>query len=178
MSTQEHAALFNHCSNVMRFITEMPKATPMPPCCNSLHCFQPCLDVGDAAGGDGAAADGMVCSLAAGAVNMLYLLQIVIASVQGLATAAGCQAFPGPNACLLPMLVPLFAPGQPRASFARTISELPLAPLLQIMAHLPLHPWQLVAACDLAVASSSAAFATPGVHIGLFCSTPSVRPFT
>ena len=33
---------------------------------------------------------------------------------------------------------------------------------------------QLVASCDLAVASSSARFATPGVNIGLFCSTPMV----
>ena len=47
----------------------------------------------------------------------------VIASVQGIATAAGCQ---------------------------------------------------LVASCDLAVAADVARFATPGVHIGLFCSTPMV----
>jgi len=33
---------------------------------------------------------------------------------------------------------------------------------------------QLVAACDLAVASTNARFATPGVRIGLFCSTPMV----
>ena len=33
---------------------------------------------------------------------------------------------------------------------------------------------QLVASCDLAVASSAAKFATPGVDIGLFCSTPMV----
>jgi enoyl-CoA hydratase/carnithine racemase len=33
---------------------------------------------------------------------------------------------------------------------------------------------QLVASCDLAVAASSATFATPGVDIGLFCSTPMV----
>jgi enoyl-CoA hydratase/carnithine racemase len=33
---------------------------------------------------------------------------------------------------------------------------------------------QLVASCDLAVASESARFATPGVDIGLFCSTPMV----
>jgi enoyl-CoA hydratase/carnithine racemase len=33
---------------------------------------------------------------------------------------------------------------------------------------------QLVATCDLAVASATARFATPGVHIGLFCSTPMV----
>jgi enoyl-CoA hydratase/carnithine racemase len=51
------------------------------------------------------------------------LPQPVIARVQGLATAAGCQ---------------------------------------------------LVAACDLVVASADAAFATPGVKIGLFCTTPMV----
>ncbi len=33
---------------------------------------------------------------------------------------------------------------------------------------------QLVAACDLAVAADDARFATPGVNIGLFCSTPMV----
>jgi enoyl-CoA hydratase/carnithine racemase len=33
---------------------------------------------------------------------------------------------------------------------------------------------QLVAACDLAVAADVATFATPGVNIGLFCSTPAV----
>lgn len=33
---------------------------------------------------------------------------------------------------------------------------------------------QLVASCDLAVASEAATFATPGVNIGLFCSTPMV----
>jgi enoyl-CoA hydratase/carnithine racemase len=51
------------------------------------------------------------------------LAQPVIAQVQGIATAAGCQ---------------------------------------------------LVAACDLAVAADGAQFATPGVKIGLFCSTPMV----
>jgi enoyl-CoA hydratase/carnithine racemase len=33
---------------------------------------------------------------------------------------------------------------------------------------------QLVASCDLAVAAEDARFATPGVNIGLFCSTPMV----
>ena len=33
---------------------------------------------------------------------------------------------------------------------------------------------QLVASCDLAIAAESAQFATPGVNIGLFCSTPMV----
>jgi enoyl-CoA hydratase/carnithine racemase len=33
---------------------------------------------------------------------------------------------------------------------------------------------QLVATCDLAVASSAAKFATSGINVGLFCSTPAV----
>ena len=33
---------------------------------------------------------------------------------------------------------------------------------------------QLVAQCDLAIASSNATFATSGINVGLFCSTPSV----
>jgi enoyl-CoA hydratase/carnithine racemase len=32
----------------------------------------------------------------------------------------------------------------------------------------------LVASCDLAIAADTAQFSTPGVHIGLFCSTPMV----
>jgi enoyl-CoA hydratase/carnithine racemase len=54
---------------------------------------------------------------------IVALPQPVVAAVQGVATAAGCQ---------------------------------------------------LVATCDLAVASDHARFATPGVDIGLFCSTPAV----
>jgi enoyl-CoA hydratase/carnithine racemase len=56
-------------------------------------------------------------------LGLRRLPQPVIARVQGIATAAGCQ---------------------------------------------------LVAACDLAVASEEATFATPGVKIGLFCTTPMV----
>jgi enoyl-CoA hydratase/carnithine racemase len=56
-------------------------------------------------------------------LGVMRLPQPVIARVQGIATAAGCQ---------------------------------------------------LVATCDLAVAAETAQFATPGVHIGLFCSTPMV----
>jgi len=33
---------------------------------------------------------------------------------------------------------------------------------------------QLVASCDLAIATEDSKFSTPGVHIGLFCSTPMV----
>jgi enoyl-CoA hydratase/carnithine racemase len=55
--------------------------------------------------------------------GIVHLPKPVVAAVQGIATAAGCQ---------------------------------------------------LVASCDLAVASEAAGFATPGVDIGLFCSTPMV----
>jgi enoyl-CoA hydratase/carnithine racemase len=55
--------------------------------------------------------------------EIVHLPKPVVAAVQGIATAAGCQ---------------------------------------------------LVASCDLAVASQAASFATPGVDIGLFCSTPMV----
>ncbi len=54
---------------------------------------------------------------------IVHLPKPVVAAVQGIATAAGCQ---------------------------------------------------LVASCDLAIASDAASFATPGVDIGLFCSTPMV----
>jgi enoyl-CoA hydratase/carnithine racemase len=54
---------------------------------------------------------------------IVHLPKPVVAAVQGVATAAGCQ---------------------------------------------------LVASCDLAVAAETATFATPGVDIGLFCSTPMV----
>ena len=71
-----------------------------------------------------------------------------------------------------------------RAYFTRVLGQ-----CSRLMASLPAHPkpiiaevaatataagCQLAASCDLAVASHEASFATPGVHIGLFCSTPMV----
>jgi enoyl-CoA hydratase/carnithine racemase len=76
----------------------------------------------DADGGRGYFAEIMnACSAMMQAI--VQLPKPVVASVQGVATAAGCQ---------------------------------------------------LVASCDLAIASEAASFATPGVDIGLFCSTPMV----
>jgi enoyl-CoA hydratase/carnithine racemase len=66
---------------------------------------------------------GILARCAAMMQAIVHLPQPVIAAVEGVATAAGCQ---------------------------------------------------LVASCDLAVAGANAQFCTPGVHIGLFCSTPMV----
>ena len=67
--------------------------------------------------------EGMMTACSAMMQAIVMLPKPVIAAVQGVATAAGCQ---------------------------------------------------LVASCDLAVASQDARFATPGIDIGLFCSTPMV----
>ena len=71
-----------------------------------------------------------------------------------------------------------------RAYFTRILNQ-----CSALMASIPAHPkpviaevagtataagCQLVASCDLAFAAESAGFAAPGVHIGLFCSTPMV----
>lgn len=55
-----------------------------------------------------------------------------------------------------------------------TIRRLPQPVIAKVHAIATAAGCQLVAACDLAVASSDAKFATPGVNIGLFCGTPSV----
>jgi enoyl-CoA hydratase/carnithine racemase len=56
----------------------------------------------------------------------------------------------------------------------QTIVRHPKPVIAQVHAVATAAGCQLVASCDLAVASSEARFATPGVNIGLFCSTPMV----
>jgi len=75
-------------------------------------------------------------------------------------------------------------PDRGRAYFAQLMDA--CSAMMQAIVHLPkpvvaaVHGvataagCQLVASCDLAVASEAASFATPGVDIGLFCSTPMV----
>ena len=55
-----------------------------------------------------------------------------------------------------------------------TIHRLPQPVIAQVDGIATAAGCQLVAACDLAVAAEGARFATPGVKIGLFCSTPMV----
>ena len=75
-------------------------------------------------------------------------------------------------------------PDRGRAYFAQMMTA--CSAMMQAIVHLPkpviaavqgvatAAGCQLVASCDLAVASEQASFATPGVDIGLFCSTPMV----
>jgi enoyl-CoA hydratase/carnithine racemase len=75
-------------------------------------------------------------------------------------------------------------PDRGRAYFAEIMNA--CSAMMQAIVHLPkpvvaavpgiatAAGCQLVASCDLAVASEAARFATPGVDIGLFCSTPMV----
>jgi enoyl-CoA hydratase/carnithine racemase len=55
-----------------------------------------------------------------------------------------------------------------------TIHKLPQPVIAKVRGIATAAGCQLVAACDLAVAADTARFATPGVKIGLFCSTPMV----
>jgi len=54
------------------------------------------------------------------------------------------------------------------------IRKLPQPVIAQVHSIATAAGCQLVASCDLAVASEDATFATPGVKIGLFCTTPAV----
>jgi len=55
-----------------------------------------------------------------------------------------------------------------------SITHLPQPVIARVHATATAAGCQLVATCDLAVAAETAGFATPGVNIGLFCSTPMV----
>lgn len=60
------------------------------------------------------------------------------------------------------------------STMMQTVQQLPQPVIAQVQGLATAAGCQLVASCDLAVASEDAAFATPGVKIGLFCTTPMV----
>lgn len=60
------------------------------------------------------------------------------------------------------------------AELMQLIQQIPQPVIAQVQGVATAAGCQLVASCDLAVAAASARFATPGVKIGLFCSTPMV----
>ena len=76
------------------------------------------------------------------------------------------------------------APDRGRAYFARVMAQCsdvmqgivtcPKPVIAEVTGIATAAGCQLVASCDLAIAAESAKFSTPGVHIGLFCSTPMV----
>ncbi len=60
------------------------------------------------------------------------------------------------------------------ANLMLAISKHPAAVMAEVDGLASAAGCQLVATCDLAIASDRASFCTPGVNIGLFCSTPMV----
>ena len=60
------------------------------------------------------------------------------------------------------------------AELMQTIIRLPKPVIAQVHGIATAAGAQLVASCDLAISSQEARYATPGVNIGLFCSTPMV----
>ena len=60
------------------------------------------------------------------------------------------------------------------STMMQTLNQLPQPVIAQVHGVATAAGLQLVAACDLAIAEKNAQFATPGVKIGLFCSTPMV----
>ena len=118
----------------------------------------------------------------------LELLQAMLGELTALATddAIGVVilAGAGPAFCaghdLKEMREANFAPSQMERVFVEcskamlAITRLPKPVIAQVHGVATAAGCQLVASCDLAVAASDARFATPGVNIGLFCSTPMV----
>jgi enoyl-CoA hydratase/carnithine racemase len=60
------------------------------------------------------------------------------------------------------------------AAFMLSLRDRPYAVIAEVQGMATAAGCQLVAACDLAIAAPSAQFATPGVRIGVFCTTPAV----
>jgi enoyl-CoA hydratase/carnithine racemase len=60
------------------------------------------------------------------------------------------------------------------SSLMTTVQSIPQPVIAQVHGVATAAGCQLVATCDLAIAETGARFATPGVRIGLFCSTPMV----
>ncbi|XP_070534940.1 enoyl-CoA hydratase domain-containing protein 3, mitochondrial-like [Ptychodera flava] len=60
------------------------------------------------------------------------------------------------------------------SSVMTLIRELPVPVIAQVQGIATAAGCQLVASCDIAIATETSQFATPGVKVGLFCSTPAV----
>jgi len=60
------------------------------------------------------------------------------------------------------------------SSIMELIQDLPVPVICEVGSFATAAGCQLVATCDMAIASEKASFCTPGVNIGLFCSTPGV----
>lgn len=56
----------------------------------------------------------------------------------------------------------------------KLVQDIPIPVIAKVQGLATAAGCQLVASCDLAIAADSAKFATPGVSVGLFCSTPGI----
>jgi enoyl-CoA hydratase/carnithine racemase len=98
-------------------------------------------------------------------MTLTRIPQPVIARVHGIATAV--RAYAGDAAWQRRL-------SDDCSHLMMTLTRIPQPVIARVHGIATAAGCQLVAVCDLAVASASASFALPGVTIGLFCSTPAV----
>lgn len=98
-------------------------------------------------------------------------VRVVVIAAEGKAFSAGHDLKQMRAAPSLPYYEDLFARC---ARMMLSLQRLPVPVIARVQGIATAAGCQLVAACDLAVASPSARFAVSGVNLGLFCSSPSV----
>ena len=98
-------------------------------------------------------------------------VRVVVIQAAGKAFCAGHDLKEMRTEPSLPYYEQLFAQC---GRFMMSIQQLPVPVIARVQGMATAAGCQLVAQCDLAVASREARFAVSGVNLGLFCSTPSV----
>lgn len=98
-------------------------------------------------------------------------LRVVVLAAQGKAFCAGHNLKDMAAHTSLDYYQQLFAQC---SQMMLSLHQLPVPVIAKVQGMATAAGCQLVAQCDLAVASTAASFATSGIHYGLFCATPSV----
>jgi enoyl-CoA hydratase/carnithine racemase len=120
-----------------------------------------------------ALSEGMLAALQAelDAVGSDETARVVVIAAEGKAFSAGHDLKEMRAAPSQPYYEALFAQC---ARMMLTLQRLPVPVIARVQGIATAAGCQLVAACDLAVAASTARFAVSGINFGLFCSSPSV----